>query len=445
MFLAQEIIRLKRDGNVLSQAQIKQFVQGIGDNSISNEQVAAFAMATYFNGMNIDERVALTTAMRDSGDVLNWQALDLNGPIVDKHSTGGVGDLVSLVLGPIVAACGGYVPMISGRGLGHTGGTLDKLDAIRGYQTQVTTDKFRQVVKDVGVAIIGQSANLVPADKRMYAMRDVTATVESLDLITASILSKKLASGLDALVMDVKAGSGAVMSTFEDSVALAKSIVEVGNGAGVNTSCLITDMSQVLADSAGNALEIRETIDFLTGNYRSPKLANVIYALADEMLVVSGLAANKAQAAVKRQAVLDSGAAAEKFAKMVSALGGANDLLENPEQYLPTAQLIKPVYASQVGYLTAMDTRVFGMAVVSLGGGRTRASDQLDYAVGLNQIAHLGTQLDSETPLCFVHAQDESAFKEIEQQLQAAVTVSEKPNEPVTSIYQSIAKQDLMH
>ena len=265
MFLAQEIIRLKRDGNVLSQAQIKQFVQGISNNSISNEQVAAFAMATYFNGMNIDERVALTTAMRDSGDVLNWQALSLNGPIVDKHSTGGVGDLVSLVLGPIVAACGGYVPMISGRGLGHTGGTLDKLDAISGYQTQVSTDKFRQVVQDVGVAIIGQSANLVPADKRMYAMRDVTATVESLDLITASILSKKLASGLDALVMDVKAGSGAVMSTYEDSVKLAKSIVEVGNGAGVKTSCLITDMSQVLADSAGNALEIRETIDFLTG------------------------------------------------------------------------------------------------------------------------------------------------------------------------------------
>lgn len=445
MFLAQEIIRLKRDGNVLSQAQIKQFVQGIGDNSISNEQVAAFAMATYFNGMNIDERVALTTAMRDSGDVLNWQALNLNGPIVDKHSTGGVGDLVSLVLGPIVAACGGYVPMISGRGLGHTGGTLDKLDAIRGYQTQVTTDKFRQVVKDVGVAIIGQSANLVPADKRMYAMRDVTATVESLDLITASILSKKLASGLDALVMDVKAGSGAVMSTFEDSVALAKSIVEVGNGAGVNTSCLITDMSQVLADSAGNALEIRETIDFLTGNYRSPKLAKVIYALADEMLVVSGLAANKEQAAAKRQAVLDSGAAAEKFAHMVAELGGPANLLEQPESYLPTAQLIKPVYASQAGYLTAMDTRAFGMAVVSLGGGRTRASDQLDYAVGLNQIAHLGTQLDSETPLCFVHAQDESAFKEIELQLQAAVTVSDKPNKPVTSIYQSIAKQDLMH
>ena len=445
MFLAQEIIRQKRDGKVLSPAQINQFVRGISDNSISNEQVAAFAMATYFNGMNIDERVSLTTAMRDSGDVLNWQDLNLNGPIVDKHSTGGVGDLVSLVLGPIVAACGGYVPMISGRGLGHTGGTLDKLDAISGYQTQVSTDKFRQVVQDVGVAIIGQSANLVPADKRMYAMRDVTATVESLDLITASILSKKLASGLDALVMDVKAGSGAVMSTFEDSVKLAKSIVEVGNGAGVNTSCLITDMSQVLADSAGNALEIRETIDFLTGTYRSPKLANVIYALADEMLVVSGLAVDKQQAAIKRQSVLDSGAAAETFAQMVSGLGGASDLIEAPDSYLPTAKIIRPIFAPQSGYLSAMDTRAFGMAVVSLGGGRTRASEPLDYAVGLNKIAHLGSQLDSETPLCFVHAQDENTFNEIERQLQSAVTVSAEPITPVTSIHRSVTKQDLMH
>lgn len=445
MFLAQEVIRQKRDGRVLSSAQITQFVKGISDNSISNEQVAAFAMATYFNGMNIDERVSLTTAMRDSGDVLNWQDLQLSGPVVDKHSTGGVGDLVSLVLGPIVAACGGYVPMISGRGLGHTGGTLDKLDAIAGYQTQVTTNKFRQVVKDVGVAIIGQSANLVPADKRMYAMRDVTATVESLDLITASILSKKLASGLDALVMDVKAGSGAVMSTFEDSVNLAKSIVEVGNGAGVNTSCLITDMSQVLADSAGNALEIRETIDFLTGRYRSPKLASVIYALADEMLVVSGLADDKQQAAKKRQAVLDTGAAAEKFAQMVSELGGASDLIDKPDGYLPTASLIKPVFVPQSGFLTAMDTRAFGMAVVSLGGGRTRASDTLDYAVGLSQIAHVGTQIDSQTPLCFVHAQDERSFKDIESQLQSAVTISAKPVESVMSIHQAVTKQDLMH
>lgn len=439
MFLAQEIIRQKRDGLTLSHAQINQFVKGIADNTISNEQVAAFAMATYFNGMDIDERVSLTTAMRDSGDVLNWQHLNLGGPVVDKHSTGGVGDLVSLVLGPIVAACGGYVPMISGRGLGHTGGTLDKLDAISGYQTQVTTDKFRQVVKEVGVAIIGQSANLVPADKRMYAMRDVTATVESLDLITASILSKKLASGLDALIMDVKAGSGAVMPTYERSIELAKSIVQVGNGAGVKTSCLITDMSQVLADSAGNALEIRETIDFLTGKYRSPKLANVIYALADEMLIVSGLATNKIHAAQKRQRALDSGAAAEKFSQMVYALGGASDLLDKPDNYLASAPIIKPIFAPKQGYLTAMDTRAFGMAVVSLGGGRTNASDKLNYSVGLNQIAHLGAPLDNQTPLCFVHAQNEDLFNNVAIQLKKAVIISDEPENSISDVYDLIS------
>lgn len=298
-FLPQEVIRKKRDGLALSQAEVAYFVDAIANESISEGQVAAFAMATYFQGMSIEERIALTCAMRDSGDVLNWQDLALDGPILDKHSTGGVGDLVSLVLGPIVAACGGYVPMISGRGLGHTGGTLDKLDAIPGYQTQVSNQVFRDCVKEVGLAIIGQSANLAPADKRLYATRDITATVESLDLVTASILSKKLACGLDALVMDVKTGSGAVMKDLESSIELAKSISAVANGAGVKTSCLITDMSQVLATSAGNGLEIAETIAFLTGEKRADRLAKVIYALADEMLLISGLAISKEEAAKK--------------------------------------------------------------------------------------------------------------------------------------------------
>jgi len=445
MFLTQEIIRQKRDGQILTDAQITFFVKGITDNSISDGQLAAFAMATYFHGMNTNERVALTTAMRDSGDVLSWQDLNLNGPIVDKHSTGGVGDLVSLVLGPIIAACGGYVPMISGRGLGHTGGTLDKLDAISGYQTQVSNDKFRQVVKEVGVAIIGQSADLAPADKRLYATRDVTATVESLDLITASILSKKLASGLDALVMDVKAGSGAVMPTFDDSISLAKSIVEVGNGAGVNTSCLITDMSQVLADSAGNALEVKETIAFLTGQHRSKKLENVIYGLADEMLIVSGLANDKTQAEKMRTSALNSGAAVEKFSQMVASLGGPVDLVEKPDKYLAKANVIKPVFSHTSGFLKSMDTRAMGMAVVALGGGRTRSSDVIDHSVGLNSIAHLGMKLDQTTPICFVHAQDENAFRAIEKQLQNAITLSNEPAKSIPSIYQSVSLQDLIH
>jgi len=428
-FLPQEVIRKKRDGLALSQAEVAYFVDAIANESISEGQVAAFAMATYFQGMSIEERIALTCAMRDSGDVLNWQDLALDGPILDKHSTGGVGDLVSLVLGPIIAACGGYVPMISGRGLGHTGGTLDKLDAIPGYQTQVSNQVFRDGVKEIGLAIIGQSANLAPADKRLYATRDITATVESLDLVTASILSKKLACGLDALVMDVKTGSGAVMKDLESSIELAKSISAVANGAGVKTSCLITDMSQVLATSAGNALEIAETIAFLTGEKRAGRLAEVIYALADEMLLISGLASSKEEAAKKRMAALDSGAAAQKFAQMVAFLGGPADILEQPDKYLPKAEVVKPVFMPESGYLSSMDTRAIGMAVVDLGGGRKRASDVLDYSVGLNQIAQLGQKLDSKTPVCFVHSNNEEDFKRAENRILNAILLRDtKPD-----------------
>lgn len=434
-FLPQEVIRKKRDGHRLSQAEIAYFVDAIAKDAISEGQVAAFAMATFFQGMNIEERIALTCAMRDSGDVLDWQDLALNGPVLDKHSTGGVGDLVSLVLGPIIAACGGYVPMISGRGLGHTGGTLDKLDAITGYQTQVSNQAFRTCVKDVGLAIIGQSANLAPADKRLYATRDITATVESLDLVTASILSKKLACGLDALVMDVKTGSGAVMKDLAGSIELAKSISAVANGAGVKTSCLITDMSQVLATSAGNALEIRETIDFLTGEKRATRLAEVIYALADEMLLISGLASTPEQAADKRMTALDSGAAAQKFAKMVATLGGPNDIIERPDHYLAKANIVRPIYAHDVGFLNTMDTRAMGMAVVDLGGGRTRASDSLDYSVGLSDIAQLGQKLDSHTPLCMLHANTEDDFNRVKANLLACIKTSEKEPAPVPTLY----------
>lgn len=261
MFLPQEIIRQKRDNKPLSNEQIQFFVEGIISGKVTEGQVAALAMAVYFNDFSMPERVAFTQAMQHSGDVLHWDDLHLPGPVLDKHSTGGVGDVVSLMLGPMIAACGGYVPMISGRGLGHTGGTLDKLDSIPGYNTHPNNTQFRQVVKDVGVAIIGQTANLAPADKQVYGIRDVTATVESVAMITCSILAKKLAAGLDALVMDVKVGSGAFMPTYDKSKELAQSIVQVANGAGVATSALLTDMNQVLASTAGNAVEVRETIE----------------------------------------------------------------------------------------------------------------------------------------------------------------------------------------
>ncbi|WP_421193567.1 thymidine phosphorylase [Aeromonas enteropelogenes] len=443
MFLPQEIIRKKRNGEALSTQEIQFFVQGITNNTIGEGQIAALAMAVYFQDMTMDERVALTCAMRDSGMVLTWDHLNLGGPIVDKHSTGGVGDVVSLMLGPMVAACGGFVPMISGRGLGHTGGTLDKLDAIPGYQTSVDNDRFLKVVKEAGVAIIGQTGDLAPADKRIYAVRDITATVESIAMITGSILSKKLASGLEALVMDVKVGSGAFMPTFEASEELAKSIVAVANGAGCRTSALLTDMNQVLASSAGNAVEVREAVRYLTGEYRNPRIHAVTMALCTEMLISAGLASNDVDARAKLQAVLDNGKAAEIFGRMVTGLGGPSDFMERYDAYLPKAAIVRPVYAANAGFVTAMDTRELGLAVVAMGGGRRAAGDKLDYAVGLTDFIRLGQSVDADKPLALIHAQTEEQFAQAAGMVQAAVKIGDTRPEALPEVYRRIGLADL--
>ena len=443
MFLPQEIIRKKRNGEALSTQEIQFFVQGITNNTIGEGQIAALAMAVYFKDMTMDERVALTCAMRDSGMVLTWDHLNLGGPIVDKHSTGGVGDVVSLMLGPMVAACGGFVPMISGRGLGHTGGTLDKLDAIPGYQTSVDNDRFLKVVKEAGVAIIGQTGDLAPADKRIYAVRDITATVESVAMITGSILSKKLASGLEALVMDVKVGSGAFMPTFEASEELAKSIVAVANGAGCRTSALLTDMNQVLASSAGNAVEVREAVRYLTGEYRNPRIHEVTMALCAEMLISAGLASNERDARTKLQAVLDNGKAAEIFGRMVTGLGGPADFMERYDAYLPKAAIVRPVYAANSGFVTAMDTRELGLAVVAMGGGRRAAGDKLDYAVGLTDFIRLGQSVDADKPIAMIHAQTEEQYAQAASMVQAAVRIGGERPEALPEVYRRITLADL--
>ncbi|MGL5376187.1 thymidine phosphorylase [Aeromonas veronii] len=443
MFLPQEIIRKKRNGEALSTQEIQFFVQGITNNTIGEGQIAALAMAVYFKDMTMDERVALTCAMRDSGMVLNWDHLNLGGPIVDKHSTGGVGDVVSLMLGPMVAACGGFVPMISGRGLGHTGGTLDKLDAIPGYQTSVDNDRFLKVVKEAGVAIIGQTGDLAPADKRIYAVRDITATVESVAMITGSILSKKLASGLEALVMDVKVGSGAFMPTFEASEELAKSIVAVANGAGCRTSALLTDMNQVLASSAGNAVEVREAVRYLTGEYRNPRIHEVTMALCAEMLISAGLASDERDARTKLQAVLDNGKAAEIFGRMVTGLGGPADFMERYDAYLPKAAIVRPVYAANSGFVTAMDTRELGLAVVAMGGGRRAAGDKLDYAVGLTDFIRLGQSVDADKPIAMIHAQTEEQYAQAASMVQAAVRIGGERPEALPEVYRRITLADL--
>src|SRR6218665_1963314 len=355
--LAQEIIRAKRDGHALNEAQIQNFVDGLTHHTWSEGQVAALGMAVFLRGMGRDEAVLLTRAMMNSGRVMRWA--DMPGPVLDKHSSGGVGDKVSLMLAPMVAACGGYVPMIAGRGLGHTGGTVDKLEAIPGYNVTPAHGDFDRIVRTLGCAIIGQTGDLAPADKRFYATRDVTATVESVPLITASILSKKLAAGLEGLAMDIKCGNGAFADTPQMARELAESIVAVGGGAGLKIRALVTDMNEVLGFEAGNALEIRETIRYLRGEAREPRLHEVALALAAEMLVLGGLAPDAAAARVQLQAGLDSGAAAEKFSRMVAELGGPADLLDRPDAYLAAAPVVVPVPAPRAGRLAGGPTGHF--------------------------------------------------------------------------------------
>ena len=421
--LTQEIIRKKRDGLPLSADEIGEFIAGVAADTVSEGQIAAFTMATFLNGMTRDEAVALTMAMRDSGCVLNWQSFNLNGPVVDKHSTGGVGDVVSLMLGPMVAACGGYVPMISGRGLGHTGGTLDKLDSIPGYQTSISVERFQQIVRDAGCSIIGQTGDLAPADKRIYATRDVTATVESIPLITASILSKKLSAGLQTLVMDVKVGSGAFMPTPEKSRELARSIVDVGNGAGMKTTALLTDMNSPLAPCAGNAIEVLAAVDYLTGASRPKRLHEVTMALSAELLATSGLFQDKMAAMAALERCLQNGTAAEIFARMVAAHGGPADLLETPRSHLKIAAVSAKVVAKVDGVVAAYDTRAVGMAVVALGGGRRRASDVVDFAVGASRFIELGATVRAGDTVAVVHAHDDASAKAAAQAIQSAIHI----------------------
>jgi thymidine phosphorylase len=417
--LAQELIRRKRDGGALETREIEWLVRGIADGYVSDAQVGAFAMAVVLRGMSAAERVALTGAMMRSGEVLDWSEAGLPGPALDKHSTGGVGDKVSLLLAPIVAACGGAVPMLAGRGLGHTGGTLDKLESIPGYVATPDLDRLRAVVTEVGCAIAGQTGDLAPADRRLYAIRDATGTVESIPLLVSSILSKKLAAGLDALVMDVKAGSGAFMETIEDACELAAAIVETARGNALPCRALVTDMDRVLGRTAGNALEVREAIDALTGAEADPRLVEVTLELSRELLELGGLDADPADA-------LRSGAAADRFARMVAALGGPADLLEAPDNHLPYAPVAVAALAGREGIVTAIDVRAVGMVVVELGGGRRHEAEGVDHAVGLSEIAAPGERVGrDDRPLAIVHARDAGAAHRAAAALRDAFTIGD--------------------
>ena len=435
--LPQEIIRKKRNGEVLTPAEISFFVSGLADGSIASEQISALAMAICFQSMNFAETAELTRAMANSGSVLDWAAEGIDRLVVDKHSTGGVGDKVSLILAPLVAACGAYIPMISGRGLGHTGGTLDKLDSIPGYDTAPSLDVFKRTVRSVGCAIIGQTAELAPADRRFYSIRDVTATVESVPLISASILSKKVSAGLSGLVMDIKTGTGAFMETETAAVTLADSIINTAAEIDLPVRAVITDMSQVLGRNAGNALEVRETIDYLTGAYRDPRLDEVVLTLATAMLALAGIEEDRQAAGNLLQSALDQGLATRVFMEMIRALGGPPDLIEQIDHYLPPSPVIKPVFLNGEGYLTDIDVRQAGNVIVALGGGRKRVEDSIDHSVGLTDIAGIGARIDPHTPIACVHARDDSDADLARHSLQQAFVLSEEkpPAKPVIKKY----------
>jgi thymidine phosphorylase len=422
--LFTDVIRKKRDGGELSDEQIQFFVDGLANESLPAEQVSSLAMAIFLNSMSFDEAAKLTMAMAASGTVLEWDSQVYAGPVVDKHSTGGVGDKVSFMLAPILAACDCHVPMISGRGLGHTGGTTDKAEAIPGYDATPDLSTFRKVVENVGCAIIGQTPELAPADRRFYSIRDVTGTVESVPLITASILSKKIAAGLQGLVMDVKVGSGAFMDTMDKARELANSIIGTAARAGLKTHAVITDMNEVLGTTAGNALEIEESVLYLRNEVRDSRLNDVVIALCAEMLLVAGQETDRDVAAKRCDEVIANGRAAEKFSRMVEALGGPADFMDNYEAYLPKANVIRRVYAD--GIVRAVDTRAVGNAIIELGGGRRKVGEALDLSVGFSSIAAVGTKLDKSSPLAVVHAASEDDAANAERDLLAAVSIGQE-------------------
>jgi thymidine phosphorylase len=423
-----ELIRRKRDGGELTEEELGFLVRGIADGTLSDAQVGALAMAILIQGLTPDERIAFTHHKTHSGEVLDWDEVDLPGPALDKHSTGGVGDKVSLLLAPIVAACGGAVPMISGRGLGHTGGTLDKLDSIPGYDSTPDLERFRSVVAKAGCAIVGQTAQLAPADRRLYAIRDATGTVESLPLIVASILSKKLAAGLHALVMDVKVGSGAFMPTRAEAEELARAIVEVAQGNGLPTSALLTDMDRVLGRTAGNAVEVRESIDHLTARASDARLREVTIALSAELLRLGGVHPDDGAARAAAEAALDDGSAAERFAAMVVELGGPADLLDQPDRHLPAAPISVEAEPAEAGTVATVDVRAVGLAVVALGGGRVRETDPVDHSVGLTDVAAPGEQVGpGARPLAVVHARDDDEAQRAIAALREAYTLGDAP------------------
>ena len=423
--IPQWIIERKRDGHALSEEEIRFFINGFTRGEIPDYQMAAMAMAIYLKGMNAAEIAVLTDAMMRSGDVMDLSAI--RKPKVDKHSTGGVGDKVSLILAPMTACCGLAVPMVSGRGLGITGGTLDKLSSVPGYRCDLSTEELLRVVDTCGCCITGQTGELAPADKRLYALRDVTATVPSIALITASIMCKKMAEGIDSLVLDVKWGAGAFMKTVEDARVLANSMVSVGREMGKGVSALITAMNQPLGRCAGNALEIRETLDCLAGN-PGGDLMEVTLTLGERMLLLAKRAPDAASARRMLLATIQSGQALAKFREMMQLQGADVRALDNPD-LLPAAAIQKPFKAPRGGYIAGISAEQIGRASLTMGAGRKRTDDGIDYAVGVSDLAKVGDRVEPGQPLLVIHANDVLKLEEAGHLVEQAFAFSDEPVE----------------
>jgi len=435
--IPQEIIRKKRDKQVLSKEEISQFVKGLTDGTFSEAQIAAMSMAIFSNGMIPEETVYLTEAMTQSGDIISWGDIIDSKLVCDKHSTGGVGDKTSIVLAPILAACGLYVPMISGRGLGHTGGTLDKFDSIPGYETQPDLETFKRVVKDVGCAIIGQTSNLAPADKKLYSIRDVVGTVESLPLITSSILSKKIASGLQSLVLDVKVGNGSFNSNIDIARDLSRSLVNVAKGAGLKCEAILTDMNQILGKSAGHTLEMLECIKFIKNENKDPRLEKITYELITSLLMMVH-EISKHEAVKKINEVISNGLAAEKFEMMVTALGGPSNILSSYEKDLKINAIKNDIFIEEKGWVERIETRQLGLILIELGGGRKQVTDKINFSVGYENVASVGEKIDPSKPILTLYSQTKEDYENVRKKICESFIVTENEPKKIPEIYETI-------
>lgn len=431
----QDIIRKKRDREQLLPAEINFFIDGVTNGQIADYQISALLMAIYLNGMNEAEQQSLTEAMLQSGSILDFSGIAK--PKADKHSTGGVGDKTSLVIAPLVAACGVCVPMISGRGLGHTGGTLDKLESIPGYRVGLSASEFQNALEQVGYAMAGQTAELAPADKKMYALRDATATVEAIPLIVASIISKKGAAGLEAMVIDVKVGSGAFMRDEDRARALAKALVKTGNSCGIRTRALLTDMNQPLGCAVGNSIEVKECIEILRGEFAlgAQPVLDLSMELASHMLVLARVVDSIDDARKRLQRAFESGDALERFRQNVAAQGGDPKVCDDPSSVLPLVSESYKVESRHSGYITAVETTEIGHAIAALGGGRVRIDDKIDATVGFRSEVKIGDKVTAGQTLGVVFGSHESRAREAVRRIQLAYQVGEElKGDPVTLI-----------